>query len=98
MELRKDSQYYLILADQQLSSQKVACFYFSDCYSEELLNILKKNKKIASLVNGKIMTHTYFKFITGDLGNLYYHQLCLSRFNIKIRKSTFKVIRNRHTL
>lgn len=98
MDLRKDPLYYLIVSDQVPESEKVSCFYFSDCYSKELEMILKKNKKIISLVSGKIMTHTYFRFITKKITDIYYNHLCNSRFNTKMSRHVFKEIRQQHTL
>ena len=98
MDLRKDSLYNLIISDQVPEFEKVSCFYFSDCYFQELHMILKKNKKITSLVSGKIMTHTYFKFITRNVTDIYYHHLCPSRFNIKISRHVFQQIRQQHLL
>ena len=98
MDLRKDSLYHLIISDHVPEFDKVSCFYFSDCYFQELDMILKKNKKIISLVSGKIMTHTYFKFITRNITDIYYEHLCSSRFNIKISRHVFQQIRQQHSL
>ena len=98
MELRKDPLYHLVISDPVPEFEKVSCFYFSDCYFQELNMILKKNKKITSIVSGKIMTHTYFKFITRDITDIYYHHLCGSRFDIKISKQIFKQLREHHSL
>lgn len=98
MDLRKDPNYHLIISEQVPESEKVSCFFFSDCYLQELLTILKKNKKITSLVSGKIMTHTYFRFITKKITDIYYNHLCSSRFNIKVSRHVFQQIRQQHSL
>ena len=64
MNLEKDSQYYLIKNDDTPDYDRVSCFYFSNSYSPELFSLFERDKKLASRVIGKIMTHTYFKFIT----------------------------------
>ena len=92
MDLRKDPYYHLIVQDNSYPVAKVFCFYFSDCYYDELFQLFGKNKKLASLFIGEIMTHTYYKFLMKNLPDLYYEKLSRSRFNIQLRLSTFKII------
>ena len=97
MDLSRDSLYYLIKEEQIPHYNKINCFYFSDCYFQELLSLLG-NKKLMSLVFGKIMTHTYFRFLTGSIGESYFDLLTSSRFNIRIGRTNFKRIRQKHSL
>ena len=98
MNLEKDSQYYLIKNDDTPDYDRVSCFYFSNSYSPELFSLFERDKKLASLTIGKIMTHTYFKFITRNMVDLYYRQLLFSRFNICVGRTTFNNIRQLHSL
>ena len=45
MDLSRDSLYYLIKEEQIPHYNKINCFYFSDCYFQELLSLLG-NKKL----------------------------------------------------
>lgn len=98
MNLEKDSQYYLIKNDVTPYYDRVSCFYFSDSYTSELFSLFERDKKLASLVIGRVMTHTYFKFITRNMVDLYYRQLLFSRFNICVGRETFNSIKQLHSL
>ena len=93
MNLSKDPFFKLIINDNSFIHQKVSCFYFSDYYYHELCYLLNNNKILISKLVGKIMTHTYFDFISKGLSKVYYTKLLLSRFNILIGQSIFKQIR-----
>ena len=93
MNLSKDPFFSLLINDSSFTYQKVSCFYFSDYYNQELCCILNNNKLLISKLQGRVMTHTYFKFISQEHYQVYYTKLCLSRFNIFIGQSIFKEIR-----